>query len=493
MWKQAAVLIPVLALAASPAAGQIAPLWGDLKPGVHTVGFRLVEAADSTRLEPGGTGVRAVRISVWYPARPGAAQAMRLRDYAHRLAGGGVSPRAAERRALAIAIAPGFPESRLDEVMALATEGRFEARPATGRFPVLVFGQGWGYESPLFQVVLAEYLASHGYVVAAAPLVGTRNPIPRVTAADLETEVRDMEVVLARTARLPFADAGRLAAAGFDLGGMAGVLLAMSRDDIDAYVSIDSGILSRRLVDDLLRPSPRFDPLRLRAATLAVTRPSAELAAQRLDEDLTLLDSAVHARGVYVLRVPGMRHADFTLFGPLEGVLPNFWGPPRGEPARRSPMVARQLLAFLEAHLRGDAAALAGLGPNPGGGLTGEWRRRAPTAPDPFADALAAEALAGDVAAAIARHRGARPDAGLVQRVGSELLFRRGDAAGAVRWLEFGVRSAPTSVPVRELLGDAHAARGDRTAAAASYREALRLEPANAAVSAKLERLGNPP
>ena len=44
---------------------------------------------------------------------------------------------------------------------------------------------------------LAEYLASHGFVVATSPLVGTHSPLVSLDVLDLETQARDMEFVIA--------------------------------------------------------------------------------------------------------------------------------------------------------------------------------------------------------------------------------------------------------------------------------------------------------
>jgi len=73
--------------------GAAAILWGDLKPGPFSVGFRVIYERDKTRnwLKPeAGSNVaipdlgRPIRTSVWYPAAPGKkAQLMRYGDYFH--------------------------------------------------------------------------------------------------------------------------------------------------------------------------------------------------------------------------------------------------------------------------------------------------------------------------------------------------------------------------------------------------------------------------
>ncbi len=367
----AAALLCLAACLPARAAAQAPPLWGELRPGPHAVGYRVEWIRDPARAWGDSAAPRPIQVSLWYPAaaRAGAPR-LRLRGYAHLLGAPEGRPprtdaerRAAERRALAAPFPPGIPGARYDTLMALEALAGHDAPAAPGRFPVVVLGMGWSYESPLAQVVLAEYLASRGYLVASAPLVGTRSPLPAVGAADLETQVRDLEQVLAFARGLPGADAGRSALAGFDLGGMAATLLAMRRPETDAVVSLDSGILSDRLMRDLMRPSPFYRLDRLRMPLLHATRTREENLARGLGEDRAVFDSAAGPR--WLLRVRGMRHADFAIHGMVEGVLPAFWGPVQGTPQSGHEAMLRLVGRFLDAHAKGDAEARAFLRRDP--------------------------------------------------------------------------------------------------------------------------------
>lgn len=335
-----AVLLCLSVWLPARAAAQSPPLWGELRPGPHAVGYRVEWIRDPARAWGDSAAPRPIQVSLWYPAaaRSGSPR-MRLRTYAHLLGAPEGRPlrteaerRAAERRALAVPYPPGTPGARYDTLMSLEALAGHDAPAASGHFPVVVLGMGWSYESPLAQVVLAEYLANLGYLVASAPLTGTRSPLATVGAADLETEVRDLEQVLAFARSLPGAEAGRSALVGFDLGGMAATLLAMRRQETDAVVSLDSGILSDRLMRDLMRPSPFYRVDRLRMPLLHATRTREENLARGLGEDRAVFDSAAGPR--WLLRVRGMRHADFAVHGMVEGVLPAFWGPVQGTPTR---------------------------------------------------------------------------------------------------------------------------------------------------------------
>lgn len=503
----AALLLGVAAALPARAAAQAPPLWGELRPGPHAVGYRVEWIRDPARAWGDSAAPRPIQVSLWYPAaaRVGAPR-MRLRDYAHLLGAPEgrtlrteAERRAAERRALAAPGPPGIPGARYDTLMALQALAGHAAPAASGRFPAVVLGMGWSYESPLAQVVLAEYLASRGYLVAAPTLVGTRSPLVTVGAADLETEVRDLEQVLVRVRGLPGADAGRSALVGFDLGGMAATLLAMRRPETDAVVSVDSGILSDRLMRDLMRPSPFYRLDRLRMPLLHATRTREENLARGLGEDRAVFDSAAGPR--WLLRVRGMRHADFAVHGMVEGVLPAFWGPVQGTPQRGHEATLRLVAAFLDAHLKGDAEAGALLRRDPaewappGAALSLERTGPAPDAGAPGADEVAYAVLTHGAAAAEpvfrAAQRGGRApmDEAAFRALGSELLWRRGDAEGAARVFGWAAEALPRSAGVRVDLGDALLARGDRAGALAAFRRAVELDPADAEAKARLAEM----
>src|SRR5688572_2501507 len=73
------VIAFLLAGAPSADAAESPRLWGDLKPGRHAIGFRVVQ----TESVPGaaGTEPRSIEIAFWYPARAANETPMTFRDY----------------------------------------------------------------------------------------------------------------------------------------------------------------------------------------------------------------------------------------------------------------------------------------------------------------------------------------------------------------------------------------------------------------------------
>lgn len=63
--------VVVIVVCSAHARAMPSPLWSDLRPGPHAVGFRVVFATDTTRAWQRDQQIsgRPVRVSLWYPAR----------------------------------------------------------------------------------------------------------------------------------------------------------------------------------------------------------------------------------------------------------------------------------------------------------------------------------------------------------------------------------------------------------------------------------------
>lgn len=138
-YRIAAILLLAAACVTAPAARRELPFWGVLKPGRYDVGFRSAE-----------------NLSVWYPAASGG-DPLRYRDYVRRI------------DALQATL-------REQQVSDQTIAGLFDARAYARRdaqslhkpFPMVFIVQAGG-QSDADHAVLAEFLASHGYIVATIP------------------------------------------------------------------------------------------------------------------------------------------------------------------------------------------------------------------------------------------------------------------------------------------------------------------------------------
>ena len=466
------------------------PKWHNLEAGEYSVGFQLLEERDLTRVVHGDQDhPRPVRIYLWYPAQASeGVQPMLFGRYAalaeediwpSEIAGNIGEKLVYSRRALARSLGPAGFEALLEQPVRA-----FEnAEPLPGPFPLIVIGQGLYYESPVAFAALSEYLAGRGFVVATCPLVGTHSPLVKVDVEDLETQVRDLEFVIARARGFPHVSLDKLGVMGFDMGGMAGVILAMRNLGVDAFASVPAGILFPH-PSGLPAASPDYDPLALRIPWLHATRSAAPPGVQTA----SLFDTAVHSER-YLLLIDDLDHVDSTSYALVEGrnAVRGYWTAWEAGAVKRHEALSRYVSHFFAAFLMQSSESRAFLSRDPqsvpGPTMTLEHR---PATPNPitypeFVNAL----LTGDASSAIEEVRGLRstePSNILLNdfylyRLAYSLLYTWGLSDEAMQISKLNVELNPSSTAALRMLGRSYTQRGDYPAAIEAYRTLLEIEP----------------
>lgn len=499
--KNVKILAVLICLLAVPALSQVrgSSFWGGLRAGTYAPGFRLIETSDPSRSYPAADGgrqtARPMRVYVWYPALPSSGPRMRLDDYA-KMTLGDFRP-----AALPVLLAKGFEAADLKTVLAQPTEAVRDGKTAPGRFPVLVLGQGLFYESPLSHFVLCEYLASRGYVVATSPLVGTRYRLVNINVEDIETEVRDMEFVMGAVRSLPFGDPGKTGVIGYDLGGMAGLIMAMRNPDVGGFLSLDSGILDKHFSGlPLTHGQYREDRFRIPWMHMTQAR------FIRPEKDRSTAPSLFERKAFgpsYLVHVPTENHGGFSSYAAL-GItkeVAGFWGAPKPDEKSVYEEICRAALAFFDACFKPEAKAIeellvGGRGAGPGEpSFHIEWKkgRPAPPSEDEIVDLIIAKGPR-PVLPMIEQVRSENPGLKLVDEsvlnwLGLHFLYWWGREEDAVGVFELNVALYPNSWAAHDSLGEAYAARGRKDDAIRSYRRSLELNPDNGNAKAALERL----
>ncbi len=491
------------------------PLWGDLTPGLHPVGFKLMTATDQSRvfhsnpqfrgLPSGAETARQIRIYLWYPSKNSTRETLRLETFM-RMAAGDFDLLPAGKTAengsllLTVQLQKGVPAEKLQQLLLHPTAAVENAEPLNGRFPLIVIGQGLYYESPLTQLVLAEYLASHGYVVATCPLLGTYCRLVNLNMVDLETQVRDMEFVISQVRTLPFVDRRQLALVGYDLGGMAGLLLCMRNPEIAAFLSLDSGILKPHF-SGLPQVSPHYQEARFVIPWMHMTQ--ARFVSTSETQAKTLWHRKLYGDS-YLLPLNTSSHGDFTSYAMwgMENPVNGYWGPPQKNSALIHETLCRYSLNFFDAYVKKDPQALAFLDPENKEKSLGEvlpvlqhrQGKPAPLLADDFYDDIIRH---GTLAALPQlKQKGiSSQDTGTIDEkslnwMGYHFLYWWGRENEALELFQFVCDLFPGSANACDSLGEAYLVLGNREKAVECYRKVLELDPQNKAAMDMLQRLG---
>jgi dienelactone hydrolase len=209
----------------------------------------------------------------------------------------------------------------------------------------VLYSAGWFNRSP-DNTILAEFLASHGFVVASVPQLnpGLWTYNFQSDATSVENQVRDLEVALGALVEEPFVDRRRIATMGYSTGGDVALLLQARNPLIDAVAGLDASWTLGP--DNDVQSSPAFTTGQHRVPILAVRRPPQGGAGYN-----SVL-SALTAAPRVVVEIPGADHGSFS-DDPAER---NLLGADTAEHRATHVVVAEAVVAFLrEALLSGVA------------------------------------------------------------------------------------------------------------------------------------------
>lgn len=353
----------VIAGTAVPSAYSSA-LWGNLRPGPYQIGFKTVLTYDESRApvaDDVGRGKsvtrgRQIQISLWYPAQA-ARGALPVtfgkyidllgQDLEFKLTP--ESKKHAEEKFLEQPSDLGGDAAKLKAALpmirGLKMKAFMNALPAKGSFPLIVF---LDFRAPATNSVMCEFLASHGFVVAATSLKGTHEAELDVGLTGVETIATDIGFIIGSLAA-PAINRDRVALIGVGITA-SGCLALVTRDPrVDALVSLDGGIPTG-FEDRILKRTPYFDISAVRLPMLAIHAPHPNV-------DPAILNQYKYSAR-HLVHFPKMSEFHFLNYGMLEQFAPGIIGKAPGNTRLGFEWASRYVVNFLQAYLQGDAAAM---------------------------------------------------------------------------------------------------------------------------------------
>lgn len=289
MWRftvpSLACLLCLFCLAARSASAQSFPQWGNLTPGPYAVGFRHIQKYDYARQVKSATDFTGasngetaylIQIGLWYPAvKPKKGLPLTYEDFMllelKRESFTPITPTDRERVRDNVKAIAGLPALRLtisddvvNQTLETSTASFKDARPASGRFPVILVSG----TTITTATVLCEYLASHGYVVLATPTTDAVI-IRQATKPQfaIDDSVRALEYLTAEAHTLPFAEPRKLAVIGVNYNSMGALIYQMRNMRAQAVVSIN-GWETMRPNNERIFAAPYLDRIKMRVPYL---------------------------------------------------------------------------------------------------------------------------------------------------------------------------------------------------------------------------------
>ena len=311
------VMVALLAPSGALAQSQLAPqLWGHLQRGPYAVGFTAWNRRDLSRPISAGVG-RPVQISVWYPtSAPSLGTPLRFADYYLLTASQQtlLEPDSASRaRAIsgfeAFLARSGSSPAAAEQWLQSPVAARRNAPRLSRSFPIVLIAQG-SFESAYSQSILAEFLASHGFVVATAPAPLLLEPedAPRKSLLALaRIQSADLSFIVGQIATLGYGDTTRVGIVAHSFGARSAFLFAASHH-IAGLVSLDGGIANqqgRDWLDSANLDLSRFDTpiLHFYQTVDSTVTPDFSLLEQLFGSDRT------------IVKVDSIYHIDFSSVG----------------------------------------------------------------------------------------------------------------------------------------------------------------------------------
>lgn len=489
-------------------------IWGKLNPGPHAAGFKVLFEYDASRpykreadywgKKIEGERRRPLQINIWYPAAPSSGTPIVFQDYlllTAREENFAEAPPEQKQRVFAAfknQWARDADEQTVSKVLNTQTGAFRDAKPAAGKFPLVIIAPSTRLSSPVGNAILAEYLATHGFVVASTPAIGLLGRQLFFDPLGTITQMQDIQFVIGKMKSAPEVDPVKLALIGFSAGGLPTSLIAMYNPEVDALVSLESAA-ANQFGHSALFQNPLYEPRRLTVPLLHFTTQETN---EGTDDSFI---RAVKYSTVRTVKLKGMRPTDFSSYSLVTAILPQPASQQQQSPSPATPgkgyeTICQYTAQFLKAHINKDSKALEYLERKPeengipAGLALVEVRPglKTPPAEEDFLKILNEQGLAA--AKAIYQEvTKADPEYPLFDSQSlvnlAAPLVEQKKTKEAIELLNFNAEAHPTSNETFELLGTIYMNEGNKELAIENFTRLLDLDPNNQNAAEMLKKL----
>ncbi len=344
--------------------GNNLPLWGEMRPGPYDIGFGTIERHDYSRVYEAktdyfgspteGERARTIQICFWYPAvKDENAVSMVFGEYSLPYPENAdfyeflnnVHNMYVARLFGVLNRNPRLVADFMDLTMAAVRD----IPAADGQFPLIIYhpSAGFGYFD---NVAMCEFLASHGFIVAATHPIGFHQLNSENNQAALESAVRDAEFVFSQMRDHPNVDRNKTGCLGFGMGGAAALLFQMRNSDIDAAAGLASPYTTGRTIE-LIEGNSYYN---LGMSQVPVMHMYFE---DQEPPDMKLWDSLIYSPR-YSYRLNGTNAVNFSIAESATSMIPDSGNFLNTSQCPIYNMVCNHVYHFFNAFLNDDEASL---------------------------------------------------------------------------------------------------------------------------------------
>lgn len=349
----------------TPVFSQESNLKLDLKYGEYAVGFKSINQYDSSRTynpekdalgyQITGEGYRPIQTLIWYPAeKDKEAENLLYGEYIYNYTN--IENYIPITESLKTRIIDHllnervFKKDLLREI-ATRTNAYKNAKHKNGNFPIIIYAPSWsqyGYENS----DMCEYLASHGYIVAASASFNVNSREMSSDIESLDAQAKDIEFLFRYMKDFPESDYSKTAILGYSWGATSNIIAAERLKQIDALICLDGAIEHR--YTKYSKETAYLDPLKLNIPFLAMSlkEPSEEEIRRRKMDPSFIFYESLKLSPAYRIRFLKMKHNFFQGVGLRISK-------PESENSQKENnycynLVCRYTLNFFNTYLKGD-------------------------------------------------------------------------------------------------------------------------------------------